>query len=588
MKLLTNSLRLVLASVAFLTTVFVAHSQTYNNPGGTINTCSGTFYDTGGSGGNYGNNQSITTTICSNAGNCVQLAFTSFTLESSYDYMYIYDGPSTGSTLIGTYTGSSSPGTVVSSTGCLTIRFTSDGSVTYGGWAATISCVSCSAPPSNCSGTFYDSGGAGGNYSNSESTTNTFCSGSSDCVQLSFSSFSTESGYDVLYIYDGPNASSPLLGQYTGTASPGVITSSGGCLTVVFTSDGSVTSGGWAASISCVTSCSAGPPPAPTNVNCNVPDPICSGSPIVFTAQANGTEASTVNPGNDYDCLYTSPNPSWYYLEISTGGNLVIDITAGSDVDFEIWGPFPNISNAISNCNSYGVPEDCSYSTSAIEQANVSGVVAGEVYVLLVTNYANTVQTITVSDAATNTATTNCAIVPLAVELMEFDGVSTREGVILTWATAFEKNNSHFVVERSEDALVWSTVDVVLGGGTTTNEQHYQITDTHAARGQNYYRLKQVDFDGSITISDIISVSASDMSEIMVYPNPAHDKFTVLSGQDILSITVLDIRGSEVYTRNTDHVNGTYIDVEQFRAGIYFLQVELASGVVTERITIEH
>ena len=104
----------------------------------------------------------------------------------------------------------------------------------------------------------------------------------------------------------------------------------------------------------CITEVVVAPPP--TNVDCGSPDPICSGSAITFTAQANGTEAATIAPGNNYDCLTTSPNPSWYYLEIATGGNLAIDITAGSDVDFAIWGPFTDLANALANCNSYGVP----------------------------------------------------------------------------------------------------------------------------------------------------------------------------------------------------------------------------------------
>jgi hypothetical protein len=126
----------------------------YNNPGGTITTCSGNFYDTGGAAGTYGINQSIVTTICpSVAGDCISLNFSAFNVESGWDFLRIYDGTSTGSPIIGTYTGTSLAGQTITATtsnpgGCLTFWFTSDGSVNLAGWAASISCAPCgTAPP---------------------------------------------------------------------------------------------------------------------------------------------------------------------------------------------------------------------------------------------------------------------------------------------------------------------------------------------------------------------------------------------------------------------------------------------------------
>ncbi|AWV98861.1 Ig-like domain-containing protein [Arcticibacterium luteifluviistationis] len=104
-------------------------------------TCSGNFRDTGGSGSGYSNNEDYTTTYCASAGNNIRFNFSSFDLENNYDYLRIYDGTSVSSSLIGNYTGNNSPNTVTSSSGCLTIRFTSDYSVTESGWSAGISCV---------------------------------------------------------------------------------------------------------------------------------------------------------------------------------------------------------------------------------------------------------------------------------------------------------------------------------------------------------------------------------------------------------------------------------------------------------------
>lgn len=235
-------------------------------PGGSNSACAGNFYDSGDIGGVYSNNENSTHTICpATAGSMLEAAFTSFDIELNFDFLSIYDGPTAGSPLIGTYSGTVSPGTVTSTdpSGCLTFVFTSDASVTNPGWEALISCVSPGGPivmtpggsNSTCSGNFYDSGDIGGAYSNSENSTHTICPSTAGAMlEVAFTAFDIELNYDFLSIYDGPSAASPLIGTYNGTVSPGTVTSTdpSGCLTFVFTSDASVTNPGWEAIVSCV------------------------------------------------------------------------------------------------------------------------------------------------------------------------------------------------------------------------------------------------------------------------------------------------------------------------------------------------
>jgi len=140
-----------------LTVVIAINNQTQAqqtvliSQGGTVNTCSANFYDSGNSGGAYSNNEDFTITFCGDGTNTPLYAqFSSFSLENNYDFLFIYDGPTTASPAIGPaagYTNTNSPGTITSTSGCLTFRFTSDGSVTRPGWAALIGCGTIVVPP---------------------------------------------------------------------------------------------------------------------------------------------------------------------------------------------------------------------------------------------------------------------------------------------------------------------------------------------------------------------------------------------------------------------------------------------------------
>ena len=122
-------------------------AQNYSMTNNTVNTCSGNFFDSGGNGGAYANGESFVFTICPGApGFLVQLNFTMFDVEGNFDLLEVFDGPNVGSPSLGAYDNNVPligvvGATAGNATGCITFRFTSDGSVTYPGWAATISCL---------------------------------------------------------------------------------------------------------------------------------------------------------------------------------------------------------------------------------------------------------------------------------------------------------------------------------------------------------------------------------------------------------------------------------------------------------------
>ncbi|MCC7302415.1 MAG: N-acetylmuramoyl-L-alanine amidase [Bacteroidia bacterium] len=113
-----------------------------------LTSASGIFFDTGGSGGNYTDDERVVWTIAPPNASSVTLTFSAFSVENTWDYLFIYDGNSVNSPLIGMYTGSNSPGTILSTGSSMTIEFRSDCSTNDAGWNATWN-SSASAPPSN-------------------------------------------------------------------------------------------------------------------------------------------------------------------------------------------------------------------------------------------------------------------------------------------------------------------------------------------------------------------------------------------------------------------------------------------------------
>lgn len=137
--------------------VLSGRAQNYSSGGGPHFTCSGTFYDLGGT-SNYSNNQSYTTTICpSTAGQAIRMVFSSFNTEAGFDFLSVYDGNSTAAPMLpgSSFSGTTLPGTLTATTintsGCLTFRFFSDGGTTRAGWQANISCAPKVAYPTNIS-----------------------------------------------------------------------------------------------------------------------------------------------------------------------------------------------------------------------------------------------------------------------------------------------------------------------------------------------------------------------------------------------------------------------------------------------------
>lgn len=215
----------------------------------TKNTRSGLFTDIGGAFENYADNMDYTVTLDPPGQTQVKAVFSSFDIESNNDYLYVYDGSSTSATLIGTYTGTNSPGTVVSNNGALTFRFTSDNATNKSGWVANWNAVYTES-----SGSVADLWGETKNYANNEKDIITIAPEGASTLSVTFDVFETEKGYDFLNIYDGDNINASLIGSYhgnqniSGSVIPAqTIVARGNSLTFEFESDYYTTKKGWKA-----------------------------------------------------------------------------------------------------------------------------------------------------------------------------------------------------------------------------------------------------------------------------------------------------------------------------------------------------
>lgn len=97
------------------------------------------------------------------------------------------------------------------------------------------------------------------------------------------------------------------------------------------------------------------------------------------------------------------------------------------------------------------------------------------------------------------------------IVLEYFKGTNLQENeVVLKWATKSERNNDYFSIERSEDGKIFETIKQINGAGNSNKKLYYDFTDYYPARGTNYYRLKQTDYDGKFEYSKVIIITVQD------------------------------------------------------------------------------
>ncbi|GAA4391516.1 lectin-like domain-containing protein [Hymenobacter koreensis] len=175
---------------------------------------------------------------------------------------------------------------------------------------------------------------------------------------------------------------------------------------------------------------------------------------------------------------------------------------------------------------------------------------------------------------------------PLPVELSRFVVTAQGADALLSWATAQEKNNDHFDVERSLNGRSFEKIAAVTGQGTTASPTEYRLRDAGAARlgySTVYYRLRQVDFDGQSEYSGIRAVHFGEQPAVAlsIYPNPAQGRATLdLTALPAGAYTVLisDLTGRVLQERTLTGAAQHPVEADNLPAGTYLVQVRGAAG----------
>jgi hypothetical protein len=168
---------------------------------------------------------------------------------------------------------------------------------------------------------------------------------------------------------------------------------------------------------------------------------------------------------------------------------------------------------------------------------------------------------------------------PLPVTLLSFDALLDQENsVLLTWTTTLETNSDHFNIEYSLDAKKWLDKGSISAQGESSQLTHYQFTDKKTAYGENFYRLKMIDKDGTFAYSRIQSIRVAGKVETAFYPNPVSDKLfvNINNVSDIKRVRLHTILGKEVYSAASIPSSG--IDVRGLTSGTYLVSIIMADG----------
>ena len=175
-----------------------------------------------------------------------------------------------------------------------------------------------------------------------------------------------------------------------------------------------------------------------------------------------------------------------------------------------------------------------------------------------------------------------CIQGPLPINLIEFKGAVLSGEVQLEWTTADELNNMGFEVQKSTSGKDWLIIGFVEGLVMKNKINAYQFQDRNLNAGINYYRLKQIDFDGQFEYSKIVFINGTGKNEVSIFPNPSNGIFSILGVEntETEAFTLMNSVGQTVAIKVQ---NDGQVDMSAHPSGVYYMRV-VSSGQVLRLI----
>jgi hypothetical protein len=181
---------------------------------------------------------------------------------------------------------------------------------------------------------------------------------------------------------------------------------------------------------------------------------------------------------------------------------------------------------------------------------------------------------------------------PLPITLMYFTAKQNDSQVVLQWATASEKDNAYFSLEKSRDGRQFNEIGRVTGAGTSTTKLTYEFTDDFPFGGTSYYRLKQVDLDGTFTYSRIVAVNSQVTAALRIYPNPVTQNELWVEATDVqaddMRITIHNAVGQLLLDQVYAYEPAVKVDLSALRRepGLYIISVRRKSRIERQKLVI--